>query len=88
MAMMSGIALDGGFDDGRAVDARQPQVGDDDVEREIGELREGRFARLGLLDVVAAVGQLLGDGLRGAALRLRRGADVLTDQAFTRAPIF
>ena len=32
-----GIALDGGFDDGGAVDARQPEVGDDDVEGEFGE---------------------------------------------------
>ena len=37
-----GIALDRGFDDGGSVDAGQPQVGDDDVEREIGETRRGR----------------------------------------------
>ena len=58
-----GIAFDGGFDDGGAVDAGQTQVGDDDVEGEVGETGDGGLARLGLLDVVAAVGQLLGDGL-------------------------
>ena len=57
------IAFDGGFDDGGAVDAGEPEVGDDDVEGEIGESREGRLARIGLLDVVPAVGQLFGDGL-------------------------
>ena len=68
MAMMSGIALDRGFDDRRTVDARQAQVGDDDVEGEIGEPCEGRFAGVGLLDVEAAVGQLLGDGLAQGGL--------------------
>ena len=45
-----GIARDGGFDDGRAVDAGQPQVGDDDVEGELGQAGQRGFARLGLLD--------------------------------------
>ena len=35
---MCGIALDRRLDDRRAVDAGQPQVGDDDVEGEVGEL--------------------------------------------------
>ena len=78
-----GIAVDGGFDDGGAVDAGQPKVGDDDVEGEIGEPGERRLARLGLLDAIAAVGQLLGDGLAQRAPRLRRAADVSTNQPFT-----
>ena len=40
-----GIAADGGLDDGGAVDARQPQVGDDDVVGEIGESGDGGLAR-------------------------------------------
>ena len=63
MAMMCGIARDRGFDHRGAVDAGQPQVGDDDVEGEVGELGERRLARSGLLDLVAAVGELLGDRL-------------------------
>ena len=63
MAMMCGIAGDRRFDDGGAVDAGQPQVGDDDVEGEVGEPRERGLARVGLLDLVAAVAELLGDGL-------------------------
>ena len=58
-----GIALDRRFDDGGAVDARQAEVSDDDVEREIGEARDGRLAGIRLLDVVATVGQLLGHRL-------------------------
>ena len=58
-----GIAFDGGFDDDRAVDAGQPQVGDDDVERELAEPGEGRLPRIGLLDQVTAVAELLGDRL-------------------------
>ncbi len=37
------IALDGGVDDGGAVDAGQAQVGDDDVEGEFGESGERRL---------------------------------------------
>ena len=58
-----GVAGDGGFDDRGAVDAGQPQVRDDDVEGEFGEPRDRGLARFGLLDLIAAVGQLLGDGL-------------------------
>ncbi len=58
-----GIPLDGRVDDRRSVDAGEPEVGDDDVEREIGQTSQGRLARVGLLDVVAAIGQLLGDSL-------------------------
>ena len=61
--MMCGIARDGRFDDGGAVDAGQAQVGDDDVEGEVGELRERGLAGVGLLDLVAAVAELLGDRL-------------------------
>src|SRR5215510_2842314 len=38
------IAFDGGLDDARTVDAGQPQVGDDDVERKIREPRNCSFA--------------------------------------------
>ena len=41
--------------------AAQPEVGDDDVEGERREAVDGLFARGGLLDVEAAVRQLLGD---------------------------
>ena len=57
------IACDGGLDDRRTVDAGQPQVGEDDVESEIREFSDGRFAGLGLLHPEAAVRQLLGDRL-------------------------
>ena len=40
------IARDGGFDHRRAVDAGQPQVGEDDVEREIGEPSRWRLRRI------------------------------------------
>ena len=83
------IALDRRFDDGRTVDAGQPQVGDDDVEGEIGEPRERRLARFGLLDLIAVVGQLFGDRLAQRRLvfdqqqmfrsiRHLRGANILT----------
>ena len=60
---MSGIALERGIDDGGSVDAGQAQVGDDDVEREVGEPRERGFARFRLFDGIAVIGELLGDGL-------------------------
>ena len=45
---------------GGAVDpAAEAQVGDDDVEREAAEPRDGLLARRGLLDVETAVGQAL-----------------------------
>ena len=83
-----GIALDGGFDDGGAVDAGQAQVGDDDVEGELGEPRERRLARVGLLDLVAAVGQLLGDGLAQRRLVFDEEQMFRLYQSFTQAPIF
>ena len=52
-----GIAIEGGVDDGGAVDARQAQVGDDDVESEVGELGERGFARFRLFDGISAVGR-------------------------------
>ncbi len=58
-----GIALERGVEHGAAVDAGQPQVGDDDVEREVGEARERLFAARCLLDDEAVVGQPFGDGL-------------------------
>ena len=56
-----GIAPDSRFDDGGSVDAGQPEVGDDDVEGELGEAGERGLARFGLLDRKPAVGELLGD---------------------------
>ena len=83
-----GVALDGGFDDGGAVDAGQPEVGDDDVEREIGEPGERRLARVGLFDLVAAVGQLLGDGLPQRRLVLDEQQMFQPCQSFSGAPTF
>ena len=58
-----GVARDGRLEHLGSVDARQAQVGDDDVEREIGQPAERRLAGLGLRDLVAVVGQLLGNRL-------------------------
>ena len=58
-----GIALDGGVDDSGAVDSRQAEVGDDDVEREVGEPADRFLAGIRLCDLITAVGELLGDGL-------------------------
>ena len=44
-----GVARDRGFDDRRAVDAGQTQVGEDDVEGEFCEPGDRHFARFGLL---------------------------------------
>ena len=55
------IALDGGVNHGRAVDTRQAEVRDDDVEGEVGELREGGFAGGGLFDQESPRRELFGD---------------------------
>ena len=57
------VALERRVEHGAAVHARQPQVGDDDVEGEIGEPRERVLAARRLLDDEAVVGQALGDSL-------------------------
>ena len=57
----AGIALEGGFDDLAAVDARQPQVRDDDVEREFAQQLERSFARFGLGHLEALLDEALGD---------------------------
>ena len=57
------VALERGVEHRAAVDARQPEVRDDDVEGELGEPRQRLFAVRGLLDDEAVVGQPLGDGL-------------------------
>lgn len=62
------IALDGGIDHVGAADARQPEVGHDGVEREVGELGECCFSGFRLFDGESPVGQLLGHG--GAQGRL------------------
>ena len=71
------IAFDGRFDDGRTVDAGQPQIGDDHVEREICELCDGGFTGSCLLDDVTAIGELLGSPETSqdlSAAALARGA--------------
>ena len=54
------IPLPGRLDHSGPVDARQPEVGDDDVERELVEELEGPFAAVGLHDLESALGQPLG----------------------------
>ena len=44
IATMPGIALLGGFDDARAIDSRQTQVSDQDVERELIQILDSLFA--------------------------------------------
>ena len=63
IAMMSGIALERRFEHGAAVDAGQAQVGDDDVEGELGQPRQRVLAARRLLDDEAVIGEPLGDGL-------------------------
>ena len=53
------IASDRRLDHGGAVDPGQTEVGHDDVEGEVREMCQGGLARLGLLDLVAAVAELL-----------------------------
>ena len=82
-----GIAKQGGFEDARAVEAGQAQVGDDDVEGKFGELLDGLLARVGLLDFETVLGQALGERLAQRRPRPRRGADVSWIQPFTEASI-
>jgi hypothetical protein len=58
-----GIALDGRVEYLTAVDPRQAEVGDEDVEGEIAEPAKRLFAVVGLFDRVALVGQTLSDSL-------------------------
>ena len=58
-----GIAFDGRFQHVCAVEAGQPQVGNDDVERKLRQSRIRGFAGIGLFHLVTAVRQLLGDSL-------------------------
>ena len=57
-----GIAIERRFEHARAANARQPQIGEHHVEGELTECRDGFFAGVGLHDVEARVGQLVGDG--------------------------
>ena len=57
------IALERGVEHLPAVDAGQPQVGDEDVEGEIGEPLRAPASRFGLFDDEAVIGEALGDGL-------------------------
>ena len=52
-----GVALERGVEDLTAVDAREPQIGDEDVEGELGQPAERLFAAVGLLDDESVVGQ-------------------------------
>ena len=65
-----GIALDGGVDDSGAVDSRQAEVRDDDVEREFCEPADRFLAGIRLCHLIAAVGELLGYGLPQGGLVL------------------
>ena len=56
---MPGIPLERRVNHLPAVDARQPQVGDDDVEGEALQLFERRFARRRLDHLESLVGQAL-----------------------------
>ena len=56
----AGIAVPGRLDHSRAIDARQPKVGDDDVKGELVEELEGSLAAVGLHDFESALGQTLG----------------------------
>ena len=84
-----GIAADRRLNHLRAVDAGQPEVGDEKVERELGEAFEGLLPAFGLDHLEAAVGQPLGHGLAEGSLvfdkqqmrrRIRhlRGVSILT----------
>ena len=53
------VAVSRSLDDAGAVDTRQPQVGDDDVERELLEQLQRSLAALGLHDLEAPLRQPL-----------------------------
>jgi len=57
------VTGNGGFNDCGTVDARQSQVRDNDVVREIGEAGDRSLARVRLVDLVAVVSELFGDCL-------------------------
>ena len=63
-----GVALERGFEDLTTVDTRQPQVGDEHVEREFRQPPQRRLAALGLFDDEPVVGQAFGDRLAQRAL--------------------
>ena len=53
------VPLHGGLNDGGSVDARQAQVGDDDVEGEVGQGFKRRLAAFGLDHLVPVIRQPL-----------------------------
>ena len=55
------VPVDRGLDDRRPVDAWQAQVGDDDVEGELGQRFERHLAAFGLHDLVSVIRQALGN---------------------------
>ena len=89
MATMLGYRSRARLDDPSPIDARQPQVGDHDVEGELLEQLQGPLAAIGLHNLKAPFGQPLGHqaaerGLviddkqvRGGTRRLQ-GANILT----------
>ena len=78
-----GVAAERRLDDARPVDARQAQVGDDDVEGEFGEFVERLLAGVGLHDVETVVGQAFRHGFAQRRPRPRRAEDVLMIQPFS-----
>ena len=55
----AGIELQSGIDDFAAVDPGQPQIGDDDIERELAKKFDGFFARLRLRHLKSVLDQAL-----------------------------
>ena len=83
-----GIALDRRFDDGRAVDAGEAKIRDDDVEGKVGKLGNRGLAGIGLLHLVAAVAELLGDGLAQWGLVFNQQQMFLRIRHLAAAPTF
>ena len=80
-----GVALDRGVEDLAAVDARQPEVGDEDVEGERRQALERLFAARRLLDDEAVIGEPFGDRLPQRRLVVDDEADVSGFQSFSAA---
>ena len=57
------VAEQGGFEDARAIESGESQVGDNDVKGEFGELLDGLLPGLGLLDFKTVLRQALGERL-------------------------
>ncbi len=55
------VAVEGGVEDAGPGQARESEVGQDDVEGELAERSHGFFAGMGLNDVEAGVGEQVGE---------------------------